>query len=117
MYAESKPQTPGRKALSFGTATTSASFTFKSMPGILLAILYEQYDTTANVTGTVAITDSNGVTLFSKGTLTDGANTLISVRMAEAKDVPFLWGEYTVTVTLSGAPTNAGTVYVTIFIV
>ena len=117
MRIESVPRSPGRHALAFGASDTSKTFTFKGIPGVLFAILYEQYDTTNNVTGTVAITDANSATLFSKGTLTDGTNTLISVQRGETKDVPFLSSvKYTVTVTLSGAPGNAGSVYVTLFI-
>ena len=108
---------PGRKALSFGTSDTSKTFTFKGLTGMLIAIIYEQYDTTSNATGTVAITNKNNVSLFSKSSLADGANTLISVRMAESKDVPILPEQHTVTVTLSEAPGNAGTVYVTLVIV
>ncbi len=112
------PITPGRIALSFGTADTTASFTFDDFPGVLLNILYEQYDTTNNATGTVAITDENSKTLFSKATLTDGATTLIHVRLGESKDVAFFPSKkYTCTVTLSGAPGNAGTCYVTLGIV
>lgn len=110
-------QSPGRQLLSFGTSDTSKSFTFGGMPGILFAIIYEQYDTTNNVTGTITITNKAGITLFTKGTLTDGANTIISVRLGESKDVPILDESHTVTVTLSGAPGNAGVVYVTIVIV
>ncbi len=112
------PITPGRKALAFGTASTTANFTFDDFPGVLLNILYEQYDTSGDRTGTITITDENSVTLFSKASLADNANTLISVRLGESKDVAFFPSkQYTCTVTLSGAAGSAGTIYVTLGIV
>jgi len=117
VIAQTIPRTPGRMKLAYDAASTTASFKFK-MAGVLFAILYEQYDTTNDVTGTVAITDENSVSLFSKATLADGTNTLISVIQAEALNVPLLLDKtYTCTVTLSGAAGNVGNVYVTLFII
>lgn len=109
-------RTTSRTTLSFGANDTSKNFIF-NCPGILFAILYEQYDTTNNVTGTVTIVNANSITLFSKSSLADNANSLISVRLGENKDVPLMNETHTCKVTLSGTPGNAGNIYVTIYVV
>jgi hypothetical protein len=104
--------------LAFGASDTSKTFTIKGLRGTLDAILYEQFNSTNNSTGTVAITDPDSNSLFSKSSLADGAATMIQVRLSEGKSVPFDGTNRTLTVTLSGAPGGSGgTIYVTLWVV
>jgi len=116
MQVTSRPISSGRIPLAFGASDTTKTFSLKGLRGTLQTILYEQYDTTNDVTGTVAITDENSKTLFSKASLTDATATLIQVLTDEAKIVAFEGRNKTLTVTLNGAPGNAGTVYVTLML-
>jgi len=118
MEVQSKPISSGRIPLAFGAAETTKTFTLKGLRGTLFSILLEAFDSTNNVTRTVAITDLNSKTLFSKGTLSDATTTLIAVRLGESKDVPMNGLNKTLTVTLSGVPGGSGgTDYVTVWVV
>jgi len=116
IYITQKIRTTPRMPFVFGAAETAKSYIF-TLEGIVLSILYEQYDTTNDATGTVSITNMDAATLFSKASLADATATLISVRLGESLDVPLVNERHTCTVTLSGAPGNAGICYTTIYVV
>lgn len=101
-----------RATLAFGAGDTALSFTFECN-GILFMIVYKQYDTTNNVTGTVAIADQDSQALYSRAALADNATKALFEDGTEHPQIA-LAGINTCTVTLSGAPGNAGNVFVTL---
>ena len=97
-------------------ASAAVAKTLANINGRVKQVEIVANETTNNITYTVAITSANSGTLFSKAAIADNGTTVTKLTDA-ATDVGAFWanGDLTVTCTPSGAPGNAATLDVILY--